>query len=97
MKTTVLFALLGALTGIVIASYAVPPALSWYAEPAGIPHGDQVQSLVQIPQVIRYATSKLIQWQAIAAGLGAVVGLVLGIALGNRRKRAAIDTASRRT
>jgi hypothetical protein len=96
MKTTLLFMLIGALTGIVIASYAVPPALSWYSEPAGIPHGDQVQSLVQIPQVIRYATSKLIQWQAISACIGAAVGLVLGIALGGRRKRAAIEAADRR-
>lgn len=96
MKTTLLFMLVGALAGIVIASYAVPPALSWYSEPAGIPHGDQVQSLVQIPQVIRYATSKLIQWQAIAACLGAVLGLVLGISLGSRRKRAAVAAAGRR-
>ena len=97
MKTLLLFMLLGAMAGIVVASYAVPPALSWYSEPAGIPHGDQVQSLVQIPQVIHYATSKLIQWQAIAAGLGAVVGLVLGIALANRRKRAAIAAAAHRS
>jgi hypothetical protein len=81
VKTTLIFTLLGALAGIVVASYVVPPALSWYAEPGGLPYGAQIQAVVQIPEVIRYATTKLMRWQAIAAAIGAVAGFVLGIAV----------------
>jgi hypothetical protein len=89
MKTTLILMLTGALLGVVVASYVVPPALSWYSEPGGLPGAGQVQALVQIPQVIRYATSKLIQGQLIAGALGAVAGLVLGIVLQVRRRAAA--------
>ena len=84
MKTTSIFVLLGALAGIAIASLVVPPALSWYTEPGGLPQGTQIQALVQIPEVIRYSTSKLIEWQMIGAAIGAVVGLVLGIVVARR-------------
>lgn len=86
MKTTLIFALLGALLGIAAASYVVPPALSWYTEPGGLPHGTQIQALVQIPEVIRYATGRLIRGQMIGAAIGAVVGLVLGIVLASKRR-----------
>lgn len=79
VKTTTIFVLVGALLGIVVASYIVPPALSWYTEPGGLPHGADVQSLVQVPAVIKYATSKLLYGQAVGAIIGAVIGLVLGI------------------
>ena len=72
--------LAGALAGIVVASALVPPMLSWYTSPGGLPQGAQVQAVVQIPEVIRYATSKLILWQAIGAGVGAVAGLALRLA-----------------
>lgn len=86
MKTTLIFALLGALLGIAAASYVVPPALSWYTEPGGLPHGTQIQALVQIPEVIRYATGRLIRGQMIGAAIGAVLGLVLGIVLASKRR-----------
>jgi ABC-type uncharacterized transport system permease subunit len=79
VKTTVIFVLLGALAGIAVASLVVPPALSWYTEPGGLPKGAQIQALVQIPEVIRYSTSKLIWGQTIGAGIGAVIGLVFGV------------------
>ena len=88
IKTTVIFMLVGALLGVVAASFAVPPALAWYSEPGGLPKGAQIQALVQIPEVIRYSTSKLIYWQAISAGIGAVLGLALGIAVRPRRSAA---------
>ena len=81
MKTTLIFVLLGALVGIAVASLVVPPALSWYSEPGGLPKGAQIQALVQIPEVIRYSTSKLIRGQLIGAGIGAVIGLALGIVI----------------
>ena len=89
MKTTVIFVLLGALAGIAIASLVVPPALSWYSTPGGLPKGAQIQALVEIPEVIRYTTSKLIRGQMIGAGIGSVIGLVLGIVVGRSGRRAA--------
>lgn len=85
VKTAIIYLLFGALAGVVVASYVVPPALSWYAEPGGLPNGAQVQAIVQIPGVIRYATSKLIRWQLISATLGGVLGLMVGIAVARRR------------
>ena len=79
MKTTLIFVLLGALAGIAVASLVVPPALSWYSTPGGLPKGAQIQALVEIPEVIRYSTSKLIWGQMIGAGIGAVLGLAVGI------------------
>ena len=87
MKTTVIFVLAGALLGIAIASLVVPPALSWYTAPGGLPQGAQVQAVVQIPEVIRYATSHLIRGQLIGGGIGAALGLALGVFLSARARR----------
>ena len=89
MKTTLIFTLFGALVGVVAASYIVPPALSWYSEPGGLPRGTQIQALVQIPEVIRYATSKLMHGQVIGGCIGAVAGMVLGILARSGRRRQA--------
>jgi len=80
------FALAGALVGIVVASLVVPPALSWYTAPGGLPQGTQIQALVQIPEVIAYATGRLIRGQAIGALIGAVLGGVLSIVVTRRRR-----------
>ena len=79
MKTTFILMLVGALLGITAASFIVPPTLAWYAAPGGLPQGAAVPSMVQVPEVIRYATTTLIRWQAIAAVTGAVGGLAIGI------------------
>ena len=79
MKTVLLLVLLGALLGIAAASFVVPPALSWYNAPGDLQKSGQVQALVNIPEVIRYATNRLIKGQAIGAGIGAFGGLVLGV------------------
>ena len=81
MKTTLIFILAGALLGIAVASYVVPPALSWYSAPGGLPEGTEIRAMVQIPEVIGYATAKLIYGQAVGAGIGAVVGLILGLVM----------------
>ena len=65
MKTTLIWMLLGALIGAVVASFIVPPALSWYTSPGGLPQGAQIQSVVQIPEIIRYATTHLLRGQLI--------------------------------
>ena len=80
--------LAGALLGVVAASYIVPPALTWYSEPGGLPGGAQVQALVQVPEVIRYSTSKLLRGQTIGGAIGGILGLALGVVLAYRgRKR----------
>jgi hypothetical protein len=85
MKTLVIWILAGALVGIAAASVVVPPSLAWYSAPGGLPKGAQIQALVEIPEVIRYSTDKLIRGQAIGAGIGAALGLVAAIMM--RRKQ----------
>ena len=89
MKTTFILILVGALIGIVAASFIVPPALAWYTAPGGLPQGAQIQAIVQIPEVIRYATGRLIHGQMIGAGIGAVLGLVAGFVLSWRARSTA--------
>jgi hypothetical protein len=84
MKTIAIFALSGALLGVVLASLVAPPALSWYTAPGGLPEGTQIQALVQIPEVIRYATGKLIRAQMIGALVGAVLGVVCGVLMSRK-------------
>jgi hypothetical protein len=87
VKTVLISVLAGALVGVAVASFIVPPALSWYSAPGGLPAGTQIQALVQIPEVIRYATGKLIFGQMVGAGIGAALGLILGIIAVNRDVR----------
>lgn len=97
MKTVLILVLAGALVGAVVASYVVPPALSWYSAPGGLPEGAQIQAVVQIPEVIRYATDRLIRGQVIGAGIGAAIGLFLGVFLAmskSARNRAVAKAAA---
>ena len=87
MKTTIMLVLTGALLGAAVASVVVPPALSWYTSPGGLPQGAQIQALVQISEVIRYATSRLIRGQMIGAAIGSGLGLVLGLFVDVRSRR----------
>ena len=79
MRMTLLLTLAGALIGVLAASFIVPPALAWYTSPGGLPQGAQVSSVVQIPEVIRYATTKLLHWQLFGAAIGAAAGLLAGM------------------
>jgi hypothetical protein len=79
MKNTLLLMLFGALLGAVVASFIVPPMLSWYTEPGGLPSGADVQAVVKIPEVVRYVTSRLLWGQGIGAGIGALLGLTLSV------------------
>jgi hypothetical protein len=87
MKTATIFMLGGALLGIAIASLIVPPALAWYSSPGGLPQGAQIQAIVQISEVIRYTTSKLIQWQLVGAAIGAAAGLTAGVLYNNKKAK----------
>ncbi len=87
MKSILIWVLAGALLGGIAASFIVPPMLSWYNEAGYLSQGGQPQAMVNLPQVVRYSTSRLIRGQAIGAGIGAVVFFVLGLAVGGRSRR----------
>jgi hypothetical protein len=95
MKNALIFSLAGALVGVAIASFFVPPMLSWYTSPGGLPSGAQVQAVVQIPEVIRYATSRLLWGQAIGGGIGAVFGLLLSLSLRRRTQPTVVPPGTR--
>jgi hypothetical protein len=95
MKNVLIFVLAGALLGIVVASVVVPPALAWYTAPGGLPQGAQIQALVQIPEVIRYSTGRLIRGQMIGAAIGAIVGLGAGFFATARSRQAISGSAAR--
>lgn len=98
MKSILIWILAGALLGGVAASFIVPPMLSWYNEAGYLSQGGQPAAMVNLPQVVKYATSRLIRGQAIGAGVGAVVFFVLGLAVGGkpRRRVAAPPTPAQR-
>jgi hypothetical protein len=96
VKTVLIFVLAGALLGVAIASLVIPPALSWYTAPGGLPQGAQIQAIVEIPEVIRYATGKLLRAQMIGGGLGATLGLVGGIFISRKRRSGTTDERSSR-
>jgi hypothetical protein len=88
VKSVLIWVLAGALLGGVAASFVVPPMLSWYNEAGYLSQGGgQPAAMVELPKVVRYATSRLIRGQAIGAGIGAVVFFVLGLAVGGRSRR----------
>jgi hypothetical protein len=85
MKNAMLIMLVGALIGTVAASFIVPPMLSWYTAPGGLPQGASIPALVNIPDVIRYATTRLLWGQLLGAVAGAIAGLLLSAAFSRGR------------
>ena len=93
MKGILIWVLAGALLGIAAASVIVPPMLSWYNEAGYLSNAGQPAAMVNLPEVVRYSTTRLIRGQAIGAAVGAVAFFVLGIVLGRgRRQRPASAT-----
>jgi hypothetical protein len=86
VKSLVIWILAGAILGIAAASVVVPPMLSWYNEAGYLSQGSQPSAMVNLPQVVRYSTARLIRGQAIGGGIGAVVFLALGLVIGGRRR-----------
>jgi hypothetical protein len=74
MKNALLLIMGGALIGIASASFVVPPLISWYTSPGGLPKGAEIQAVVQIPEVVRYVSSRLLIGQAIGGSIGAALG-----------------------
>ncbi|HLK11754.1 MAG TPA: hypothetical protein VKW76_10270 [Candidatus Binatia bacterium] len=84
-KTLVTFALAGALVGAIGASVVVPPVLSWYNATGAIAPGKSVETLCNVPELIRYATRRLLLGQMIGAGVGAAGAVALGVLYTRRR------------
>ena len=94
MKGILIWVLAGALVGIVAASFIVPPMLSWYNEAGYLSQGGQPAAMVNLPQVVRYSTNKLIMGQAIGAAIGAAAFFALGLVFGSKRRSRAAAVAS---
>jgi hypothetical protein len=88
-KTVLTFMLVGAFLGAVAASFIVPPMLSWYNEPGSITPGKDVQTLCNLPELIRYASNRLLLGQLVGGGLGALIAVFPGVSLVRRRSRLA--------
>src|SRR4030095_5530426 len=94
MKGILIWVLAGALLGIAAASVIVPPMLSWYNEAGYLSNAGQPAAMVNLPDVVRYSTTRLIRGQAIGAAIGAVVFLALGIALGKKHRQRPASAAA---
>jgi hypothetical protein len=94
MKGILIWVLAGALLGIAAASVIVPPMLSWYNEAGYLSNAGQPAAMVNLPDVVKYSTTRLIRGQAIGAAIGAVVFFGLGLALGRKRPRQTATTTA---
>jgi uncharacterized membrane protein YeaQ/YmgE (transglycosylase-associated protein family) len=84
IKIVATYMLVGAFVGGVIASFVVPPVLAWYNETGKISSASQVQTLCNLPELIRYTSSRLLRGQLIGAVIGALVLLYPGILAARR-------------
>ena len=85
LKTVLVFMMTGALFGVVIASFIVPPILSWYNEPGAIAPGQKIETLCNLPELIRYTSTRLIRGQLIGAAIGAFLFMFPGMSTVRRR------------
>ena len=76
--------LFGAILGAVVASFVVPPVLAWYNAPGAISPSGQVETLCNLPELIRYTSKRLLLGQAIGAIVGAIVFFFPGLAFSRR-------------
>ncbi|WP_426756562.1 hypothetical protein [Myxococcus sp. Y35] len=83
-KTLLNFVLVGALLGVVVASWMGPNYLGWYNE---TPYA--TQTMCNLPEVIRKTSADLISYQVIGGGVGAALFLVLGVLFVRRTHRRA--------
>jgi hypothetical protein len=84
MRTVLTFMLVGAIVGVVVASFVVPPVLAWYNAPGAITPGRTVETLCNLPELIRYTSRRLLLGQLIGAALGALLFLFPGLARARR-------------
>jgi hypothetical protein len=94
LKIVATYMLIGAFVGGVIASFVVPPVLAWYNETGKISSASQVQTLCNLPELIRYTSSRLLRGQLIGAAIGALLLLYPGIVAARREDDEAIPAPS---
>ena len=85
LKTVLVFMMMGALLGVIVAALIVPPILSWYNEPGAIAPGRPVETLCNLPELIRYTSTRIIRGQLIGALVGALLFMVPGVMTARRR------------
>ncbi len=91
--TIVLYMMVGAFAGAVVASLVVPPILTWYNEPGAINAG-KVETICNIPEMVRYVSSRLLRGQLIGTGIGAILFLIVGVARTRPRTASGLPTTS---
>jgi len=86
MKTVLVYMMIGALLGVVAASFVVPPVLAWYNKAGNISPGRSVETLCDLPELIRYTSARILRGQLIGAGIGAFIFLFPGVTSVRRRR-----------
>jgi hypothetical protein len=89
VKTVLVYMMIGALLGVVAASFIVPPVLAWYNKTGNISPNNPVQTLCDLPELIHYTSVRIIRGQLIGAGIGALVFLFPGVTSARRRRETA--------
>lgn len=87
LKTLLTFLLAGAFLGLATASYAAPKFLEWNNSTTF----PSVQTVCDLPAVVRKVSSELLHYQLIGTLVGAAVFLVLGIALVAMRRNKGVQ------
>ena len=85
-KTVLVYMMIGAILGVVAASFIVPPVLAWYNKTGNISPNHPVETLCDLPELIRYTSALIIRGQLIGAGIGAFVFLFPGVSSVRRRR-----------
>ena len=88
VKTVAVYMMIGAFLGIAMASFIVPPALAWYNKAGDIAPGKPVETLCNLPEIIRYTSSRVLRGQLIGAAVGALLFLFPGVIAARRRHEA---------
>jgi hypothetical protein len=94
LKIVGTYVLIGALVGGVVASFVVPPVLAWYNETGKISSASQVQTLCNLPELIRYTSSRLLRGQLIGAAIGALLLLYPGFVAARKAEEAEATTSA---
>lgn len=95
VKRVLVYVLLGAIIGEVVATFISPALISWWNTPGA----GASQTICDYPAIFRHAIDMLIRAQLIGAGVGAAVFLVVGILIARataRRARSATTAVAPR-
>lgn len=90
LKRVLTFMLGGAIVGQVVATIVAPSFITWWNTPGvGAP-----QAICDLPMIFHKSIHDLIAAQLIGAGVGAVIAMILGIAVSRAAVRRARTSAS---